>query len=465
MSIADLAIVGGSVVTDHVAPATVLIQGGRILALQAPDAAVNAQRVIDAAGMLVIPGVIDIHVHCRDPSYPHRGDFATESRAAAAGGVTTIFEMPISKPGTATSERWRHRRDLAAAKSVVNVALYGAPSLLDAPDLERMVEDGAIGFKLFLTRAAPGREDEFEGLTTDDVAHVLRVLETIRAFGLPCVVHAEDQSLLDLYRDRARASGVTDHTRHQASRPAVVEAASIATLVHLSLATGARVHVAHVSSAAGLEAVRHGKRLGAPISAETCPHYLFCTEDDLARAGAFGVINPPIRFASDRDALWGGIADGTIDLVSTDHAPFSRAEKEAVTDLLDSPPGHPGLQTLLPLMLNAALEGRLSVPKVVDLLCTTPARLFGLHPRKGTLDAGADADVTIYDPRVRRTIRNGEGEGRAADCNVLFDGMDVQGHVHATIVHGAVVYEQGEITARPGAGRIVRPHGRKGDEA
>jgi dihydroorotase-like cyclic amidohydrolase len=241
----------------------------------------------------------------------------------------------------------------------------------------------------------------------------------------------------------------------------VVEAAAIASLMHLSLATGARVHVAHVSSAEGLEAVRYGKRLGAKVTAETCPHYLFCTEDDLARAGAFGVINPPVRFASDRDALWGGIMDGTIDLVATDHAPFSRAEKEAVTDLLDAPPGHPGLATLLPLMMGAALDGRLSVPKVVDLLSGTPARVFGLYPRKGTLAAGADADVTIYDPRVRRKVRNGEGEGRAADCNLLYDGMDVMGHVHATIVHGAVVYEEGRITAKPGAGRIVRPLARE----
>lgn len=463
MTRGDLAIVGGDVVRADAgegaaAPATVVVQDGRVAAILAPDAEVTAATVVDARGMLVIPGVIDIHVHCRDPSYTHRGDFASETRAAAAGGVTTIFEMPISKPGTSTHARWLHRRDIAAAKAHVNVGLYAAPGMLDGPDLARLVDAGAIAFKLFTTRAAPGREDEFEGLTTDDLAHVMRALELMRDLGLRCVFHAEEPSLLDLYRARAQADTSGSFRRHQASRPAVVETVAVAALVQLAQASGCPIHIAHVTSAAALELVRFAKRSGAPVTAETCPHYLFCTDDDLEHAGAFGVINPPLRTAADRDALWAGLLDGTLDVVATDHAPFSRAEKLAVTDLLDAPPGHPGLEHLVPLMMTAVADGRLPLARAIELMSSRPAELFGLAPAKGRIAVGADADLTVYDPRARRTLRNGEGESKAADCNALYDGMEVAGRVHATVVGGTVVYRDGQVTAPPGTGRIVRPN-------
>ena len=457
MTQADLAIVGGDVFGEHVGPATVLVGGGRILALQAPEVPVTATRVLDATGMIVMPGAIDVHFHCRDPLATHRGDFASETRAAAAGGVTTVFEMPISKPATATLERWRARAAIAATKAYVHVGLYAAPGLLDAADLRALAEAGAVGFKLFTTRAVAGREDEFEGLATQSTAHVLQALELVRDLGRPLVVHAEDQDLIDLYRERADALEGPPFRRHQASRPAVVEASAIASIAQMALATGCSVHIAHVSSAAGVEAVRQAKRSGAPLTAETCPHYLFCTDDDLERAGTFGVINPPIRFAADRDALWAALADGTIDLIATDHAPFTRAEKEAATDFLTAPPGHPGLEALLPLLMTAAAQGRISVQDVVNLVSRRPAARFGLLPHKGLLAPGADADVTVYDPRGTRTLRRGEGESRAADCNLLYDGATVQGHVHATLVDGQVVFEDGRIVGAPGMGRIVRP--------
>jgi allantoinase len=458
MSRADLAIAGGYVVTTHVGRATVLVADGRIQALLAPDEPFDAAQVIDATGMLVIPGVIDIHFHCRDPSYAHRGDFGTETRAAAAGGVTTVFEMPISKPGTSTLERWIARRDIAAAKAHVNVGLYAAPGLLDAADLRATVDAGAVGFKLFTTQAAPGRDDEFEGLTTDSIAHVYEAMELMRDLGLRCVFHAEDQSLIDLFRTRAERMDGPEHLRHDASRPAVVEATAVAMLVQLALATGCPIHIAHVTSAQTVDVVRNAKRVGAPVTAETCPHYLWCTEDDLETAGPFGVVNPPIRGADDRAALWAGLADGTLDVVATDHAPFSRAEKEeAIGRILEAPPGHPGLETLLPLLMTAAADGRLTVERVAELLCERPAKLFGLYPFKGVLAPGSDADVTVYDPRERRVVRRGEGESRAADCNLLFDGVEVAGKVVATIVNGRVAYRDGEVVARPGLGRIVRP--------
>ena len=204
--------------------------------------------------------------------------------------------------------------------------------------------------------------------------------------------------------------------------------------------------------------IRRAKASGAPITAETCPHYLFCTEDDLAQAGPFGKINPPIRSAADRDALWAAIDDGTLDLVATDHAPFTADEKEAARgDVLAAPPGHPGVEYLVPLLMSEALRGRFSLERAVELISLAPARLFGLFPRKGVLWPGADADLTIYDPRPERTLRRGQGFSRAADCNLLYDGRPVQGEVHATIVGGRIVYRDGDVVGEPGWGAILAP--------
>ena len=464
----DLAIVNGTLVTPSLASddaptatrhrATVLVRGGCITAIQDPALPVEAERVLDAEGMLVLPGAIDVHFHCRDPSFPHRGDFESESRAAAAGGVTSIFEMPISKPCASTAEVWRARRDSAAAKAYVNIGLYAAPGRKDAAETRAMTEAGAIAFKLFTTRAAPGRADEFLGLATDGLGDVLEALEGVAATGLRCVFHAETQDLIDLYSARAAELPGPDYLRHRRSRPAVVEATAVAALVEVARAVGTPIHIAHVSSAQTVEVLRRAKASGAPVSAETCPHYLFCTEDDLERAGPYGKINPPIRGAEDRNALWEALADGTLDLVATDHAPFTVAEKEAARgDILAAPPGHPGVEYLVPLMVGEALKGRFSLERAVELISTTPARLFGLFPAKGVLWPGADADLTLYDPRPDTVLTRGVGFSRAADCNLLYDGRHVRGAVHATIVRGRLVYHDGEVVGCPGDGAILTP--------
>lgn len=438
--------------------ATVSVRDGRIVAIDTPDAPVDAREVIDADGMLLLPGAIDAHFHCRDPSFPHRGDFATETQAAAAGGVTTVFEMPISKPCASTVEVWNARRASAASKAYVNVGLYAAPGRKDRAETLGMAEAGAIGFKLFTTRAAPGRDDEFLGLATNGLDDVLETLEQVAETGLRCVFHAETQELIDLYSRRAADGPGPEHLRHGRSRPPVVEASAIAALVEVARAVGTPIHIAHVTSAQALDVVRHAKRTGAPVTAETCPHYLFCTEDDLERVGPYGKINPPIRTAADRDALWEGLADGTLDYVATDHAPFTAAEKEAAwDDILSAPPGHPGVDKLLPLMLTEALRGRMSLERAVELISTVPARLFGLAPRKGVIWPGADADLVLYDPRQERVIERGTGFGRAADCDLLYEGRTLVGEVRATFVAGKAVYRDGAIVGRPGDGAIVSP--------
>jgi dihydroorotase (multifunctional complex type) len=463
--VVDLAIVNGSIVRSSARdsgwssePATVAIHRGRIHAILEPESNVEADDVIDAAGMLVLPGAIDIHFHCRAPAFPERATFASETRAAAGGGVTTVFEMPISQPGVSTVEIWESRRQLAEREAFVNVGLYGSPGLLDAAEIQAMADAGAIGFKFFLTDAPEGREDEFEGLVAEDLATVAQALELIKPSGLRCVFHAEDQSLLNHFMAQAERMPGPDFRRQNQSRPPVVEATAVAALVTLANELDAPIHIAHVTSEATVDVLRYARTLQAPVTAETCPHYLLFTDDVLEQVGPYGKINPPLRSSKDQRALWRAVVEDLIDVVATDHAPFTAEEKEATWgNILAAPPGHPGVELLLPLMITQAYAGRLSLGKAVDLITSKPAQLFNLYPHKGSLWPGADADVVVYDPRNTRTIDRTKGLSRASACNRLYDGMQVQGDVYATIVGGKIICRSGEIVGDAGDGRIARP--------
>ena len=460
----DLAVTGGRILnpsyetTFASRPGTVAVEGGRITGILDPADRPSARETIDATGMLVLPGGIDPHFHCRAPSFPERGDFATESRAAAAGGVTTIFEMPISKPGVATTQALEDRGSLVVRDAHVNIALYGAPGLLAKGEVDGMAKAGAIAFKLFMTEAPPGREDEFEGLIAPDLATIGAALELTRATGLRCAIHCEDQSLIDWYTRQARGRSVEDWQRNLMSRPAVVETAAVAGVLQLAQFLEAPVHIVHASAEASVDLIRAAKHAGTPVTAETCPHYLLFTNAELERVGPYGKINPPMRQREDQDALWRGLHDGVLDFVATDHAPFTAAEKEAAWgNIIDAPPGHPGVEALVPLLLTWGLKGTFTLERSVELLASNAARSFGLYPRKGVLRPGADADICVFDPR-RKTVLNGSAWlTKGAEASRLYRELPVGGSVHATVVGGRVVYREGCIIGQPGCGAWLRP--------
>jgi len=264
----DLRIVGGYVVgEDATTPLDVGIEGGKIVEVDEPGRVGPARQEIDATGLHVLPGAIDIHFHCRAPSHPERGTFESETAAAAAGGVTTVFEMPISIPACSTPEVLRSRRALAEREAHVHVGLYSGAALGSAAAAAEMVEEGAIGFKLFTIAPAPGREAEFAGLWASQVDDILTTLEAVAETGRPCVIHAENDALVRAFQARAGADGIP-------LRPPVVEAVAIAEVAAVAKEAGARIHIAHVSSRAALDAVKGGIALGADITSETCPQYL-----------------------------------------------------------------------------------------------------------------------------------------------------------------------------------------------
>jgi allantoinase len=455
----DLTITGGEIVTEHGRlHADVGIDQGQIVALAAPGTLGSAAETLDASGMLVLPGAVDVHFHARTPAYPERGDFYTETQAAAAGGVTTVLEMPISKPGCATPQIFRNRRRLIEEQAIIDVGLYGAPGTLNRDDVLGMVEEGAIAFKIFLHRPVLGREDEFVGICLTEDEQLYQTLALVKQTGRRIVVHCESDSMLEAGLSRIQAEGRTDLQAHMDSRPPVVEAVAVAKLLTLAEDLRTPVHVAHVSSAHAVDVIRRFQQDGVDVSAETCPHYLFFTEEDYLRLGPYAKFNPPIRSLADQRALWAALADGTLSVVTSDHGPYQVEEKErgrGATWL--APSGGPGVQTLLPMMMTAALKGRLSVEQVVRLVSSEPARLFGLARRKGTVEPGADADICVYDPRPEMVLTRDRMFSKARDVDKLYDGMSLQGEVLATISAGRVVFQEGQILVDKGSGRFIAP--------
>ena len=448
-----------AVLETGLAAVDVGIRDGKIAALTADSSGISAGETIDAAGKLLLPGAIDIHFHCRAPAYPQRGDFATETRAAAAGGVTTVFEMPISKPCCATGEIFRRRRALAERDAYVNFGLYGAPGLLDRNAIADMADEGAIAFKIFMTAAPKGRDDEFEGLCLPHTPEQYQALQLVAETGLVCAVHAENNQLLEWHTAQLIAAGRNDVPAHGESRPPHVEAQAIATLLTLNESIGANLHIAHVSCAQALAVIRRFKATGAAVSAETCPHYLFFTEADLERVGPYAKINPPLRTAEDQAALWDGLQDGTLMAITTDHSPFTVEEKErAREDIWATPPGAPGVEELLLGVMHEALTGRISIGKAVDLVATNGAKRFGVYPDRGHIGIGAAADLVVYNPNAQTTITPERLFSKARDCDKLYAGMTFQGAVERTIVNGKTVFLDGEIVGAPGDGQFVRPN-------
>lgn len=455
----DLTITGGEVLLPS-GPARVdlSISDGRIAGLHTPGTAPAATETLDASGLTALPGIVDIHFHVRAPAYPERGTVASETRAAAAGGVTTLFEMPISKPCCATPEIFEERRAHFAENAVVDFGLYAAPGDLTEATRDRFLEQGAIAFKIFTTPAPAGRGDEFDGLAFPEEDDQFRALKVLAGTGRPVVVHAESAALLAHFEELARqtldpASGYS----HNLSRPAVCESTAVAKLLAMNITAGAKLHIAHVTSAETVAVLRAFKGT-SDFTAETCPQYLFATEADVDRAGIYAKVNPPIRTQADQDALWEAIADGTITHVTTDHAPFAKAEKQASEgNFFTAPPGSPGIETMLPAMLDAVAQGRLSLKQAHDLICANGAALYGLAPRKGSLLPGSDADIALVDLAGETRVQLGGLVSHARDVAHLWDGRRFQGRVARTLLAGRTVWDGTQVTGAEGGGRFVTP--------
>ncbi|MFZ0995576.1 MAG: amidohydrolase family protein [Candidatus Dormiibacterota bacterium] len=457
MSRLDLGVVNG-ILVDEVGerPADLGVSDGIVVEIAEPGGLGEAERIIDADGRWVLPGFVDAHFHCRAPDHPEREDFASGTSAAAAGGATTILEMPVADVGISSVERFVARRALAESQAVIDFGLLAGCGSLSQSEINGLATAGAVGFKVFTHRPGPGREASFDGLWLTENSELLTALELVRDTGLPCAFHAEDDSLLDFYAQRDEGSS-TPTQRYRDSRPPAVEAMAVARLAILAEASEARVHIVHVTSEWALDLIRASRMRGARLTAETCPHYLFFTDRSTQEVGVWAKVAPPLRAATDSAALIGGIEDGTIEVVCSDHAPFAEADREGV-DIMEAPSGVPGVEIFAHLVLDAALRGQLELATVVRSLTAGPARLYGLYPQKGALLVGSDADFVVYDPHEETTVRIAGWISRSRASARLFEGRKYRGQVKMTFVRGQPVYADGKVLGQRGYGRMVRPH-------
>jgi allantoinase len=454
----DLIILNGTLVDEHGARAVDIgIADGRVvqLAIAGGLTFTGDPETIDATGLWVLPGFVDTHVHCRAPDHPEREDFASGTAAAAAAGITTILEMPIADVGVAYPDVLHARRELAERDTYVDFGLYAAPGSLDPKVIHALVEAGACAFKIFTLSVPADRGRSFEGISITQEDEIYRALSIVAETGLICAVHAENDALLRLGREHARVNKLTGADAFMTAHPQAAEAMAVAWMAVLAEATQARVHIVHMTSAWALDFLRLAKRRGVRMTAETCPHYLLFDESTAREHGRWAKIAPPLRPASDRAALWAALADGTLDMLASDHAPFLPEDKQ-VEDILATPSGLPNLEAFPPLMLSAAHAGQLPINRMVSLITACPARLYGLYPQKGVVQPGADADLVLYDPHAQSTIDTTTWQSRSRGSARIFHGLPYQGQVLRTIVRGKTVYQNGQIVGSRGWGRMVR---------
>lgn len=454
----DLLVTGAVIVAEgRQEQGALAVTGGRVVAVGPAAADLPAHRVLDASGLHLLPGPIDSHVHLREPGAEEREDFGTGTQAAAAGGVTTVLDMPNSVPPVSTVEIFEAKARLAESKAVADFGLWGAAGVGNLPQIAELAAAGAVAFKTFLTRPDPGREAEFAALSVGDDAQLLDVFEAVAATGLPAGVHAENGAVLERETARLRAAGRTDPLAHGESRPLFAELEAVQRAVLFAQASGAHLHVLHVTGGSSMAIIRRAKAEGAHVTAETCPHYLFLNEQALQRIGPYAKINPPIRSEEERLKLWEFVEDGTLDTIGTDHAPHEVAAKErGWADIFEAPSGAQGLETLLPLLLTAVNHGLLGLPTVVRLVSESPARIFGLYPRKGCLRPGSDADFVLVDLVRTGTLDPTRMYTKQKQGARLFEGVTVRGLPVMAFSRGEMVMRNGVVLAQPGRGRLVR---------
>ena len=444
---ADLVLTGGKVVSpDTVIEASVAIKDGRILAVGAADAMPSAKETVDVSGMHILPGAIDVHVHFRDPGYPHKEDFESGTIAAAFGGVTTVFDMPNTIPTVGTREALAAKHEMAAEKAHVDLGLYAVLGEDTIANVPALIETGVIGFKLYLGNT-------FGKIPSPSTGAMLEAFEVVAPTGKRISLHAETNTIMERRETRLRQAGRTDPLAHLASRPTVVAIEAVSRAAILAEWTGARIHILHISSADELRPLREAKARGVDITGETCPHYLMLSADDYAKNAGVIRVNPPVREKRNQEPLWAALADGTVDIVATDHAPHSRDEKTR-NDMFDVDCGFPGVESQMPLMLTEVNAGRMTIMDYVALSAAKPAKIWGLYPRKGVIAPGAEADIAVVDLKREMTLDDAKLQSHAKITP--WHGRKIKGLPIHTLVRGHfVMRDRTLVEATRGHGRSV----------
>lgn len=444
----DLLLKNGKVFLDGCfSEVNIGVKNGKVAVIAASEECLEAKEVLDISGQYLIPGTIDTHMHVRDPGHVERGNFYTETLAAAAGGVTTIMEHPISMPPQYNVEILENRIQRAEEQCVVDFCFYGAAGGDYPEEITKIADDGRIvAFKTFLHAAPKGREQEFKGLTMSDDGQLIVGMQELAKSGLICAFHAEDNDLIQYYIKKYKEQGKTSGRDHALSRPVISEVQSVERVLRFAKETGAKVEIAHVSTPQAMELLKQAKSEGMDVYAETCPHYLFLNEDALEKFGPFAKCNPPLRKQELVDELWKYVNDGTVDYIGSDHSPFLYEEKtKGLKDIFAAVSGFPGVDLRLPLMLHAVTEGKITLNKVVELLCINPAKIFNIFPQKGTIRVGSDADLVCFNLDHVTTVDKNKNYSHAREIAIPYDGWKLNCQLKYTILRGRILMKDGIV--------------------
>jgi allantoinase len=424
-------------------PANILVADGTIKSLSGNKQS-NADETVDAKGRIVIPGLVDGHAHLYDPAFTYREDFTSGTSAAAAGGVTTVVEMVLTTP-VDTPDRVHAKIEEGRRSSIIDFSLHaGMMNLSNLRNISAISELGVRSFKTFTC----------EPYYADDHTLMSLMRETSMNHSI-LDVHAEDEDVANQNLQTLQAAGRKDPMAHAEWKPNLAEELAVKKLIQFARGISARIHISHLSTREGVEAVRKAKRQGVRITAETCPHYLTFTRKDMKKQGPYLKMNPSLKGAKDVDALWRGLRDGAVDIVTSEHAPGTRAEKEpGWKDIWKAWGGVPAIETMLPILLGEGVnKHRITLPTLQRVCCENPARIFGFYPRKGAIQEGADADLVIVDLKLRRKVK---AVNLHQKVNwTPYEGRMLKGWPVLTMRRGQVLFQDNEVLSKPGTAEFL----------
>ncbi|MDR0323955.1 MAG: dihydroorotase family protein [Treponema sp.] len=439
----DLILRNGTLVTPEKSfKADVAVKNGKIIFSGVLENTDTADDEYDAGGKYILPGVIDAHVHFRDPGLTEKEDFESGSMAAAFGGITTIADMPNVIPPTSTVERFNEKARLAKEKSYIDFCLFSLLSNENTNEMDGLKKAGTLGFKIFL------------GTSTGDIASpsegvLIEQMMAAAGLGMRIGFHAETSGLNSHFTSLCKKiNDVPEGLLLSSARPVISEVLAIQTAIIYSQFTKTKIHIHHVTSGEGAALIGEAKLKGINVTAETCPHYLLLDAEN-----GTNKVYPPIRDKEQQKGLWEAVEKRIIDMIASDHAPHTKKEKSL--SLWEMPAGLCGVETFVPVMLNEVNKKTLTLNDFARLSSEAPAKIWGIYPQKGNLQNGADADFTIVD--MNKKYRIDKNALHSKSKTSPFDGMEIKGMLAATIVRGKFILKDGCLTGKKGFGSLVSP--------